>query len=89
MKFINSIIGSTLIALFTQARRHLDDPITNGKRIALENDLHPDVENALETRRSPLVEAGTCNKMCIFNDRRNQWCFNFKSPTLEAGWSWK
>mgnify|MGYP006089192743 CR=1 FL=1 len=44
---------------------------------------------AIGTNESPIVSAGACTDMCLFNDGQNKWCWRFESPTLEVGWEWK
>ena len=49
------------------------------------------INKAIGTRHSPLVEAGTtCPALCFFkDDLGNQWCWNFESPALTIGWNWE
>ena len=49
------------------------------------------VNKAVGTKKSPLVQAGkTCPSLCFFKDTvGNQWCINFEAPALVVGWNWE
>ena len=34
----------------------------------------------------PTVQS--CDKLCVFKDATNSWCFETTPPVLRAGWEW-
>ena len=92
MGVISKIVTSAVLLSGSDARKHLDRDASQPQRLAVIS--HDDVNEALGTRYSPLVEASSdCPEMCLFKDqltsgKNNSFCWKYKSPLIKCGWEW-
>ena len=38
--------------------------------------------------RAPLVQEKDCNRLCLFENDNNSWCFSTTPPMVRIGWEW-
>ena len=89
---LSKMIGTAVVASSVDARKHLDREGMMPQRLAVVSD--DNINQAMGTRYSPLVEASTdCPEMCLFKDQdpdghNNSFCWKYKSPLITLGWEW-